>query len=163
MDRMRVGIYIRRPTFISSKHLRETLVVKGNKVWYWEDVWVGHSSLWVRFPHFFNLSSSLNSCIESLVSWDSTSSFSWKLGLHRNLSDLESMEFASLLSTIKKIPLQGEGSDYKVWVKESSGCFSCHSFFNFLLESMANAMDDHWIFNWKVGIPSKSNFGLGGF
>ena len=80
----------------------------------------------------FCLSSTHNSYIEPLVSRDPVGSTSWNLGFHRNLNDLEFNKFVSLVSLIENFVLQVDGVDYKVWLKESPGCFSCHSFFNFI-------------------------------
>ena len=91
----------------------------------------------------------------SLISRDYVASNSWNLGFHRNLNDLESNEFASLMSLIENFSLQDNDVDYRVWLKESLGCFSCHSFFNFILESVSNTVDESWKFIWKDDIPSK--------
>ena len=64
----------------------------------------------------------------------------------------------SLMSVLDNIQLQGVENDYRIWLRDSSGIFSCQSFFKYIIDSMHYVVDDRWRFIWKEGIPSKVKF-----
>lgn len=85
-------------------------------------------------------------------------SFFWNLGFRKNVNDLEAVEFSSLISIIENFLLSFDGSDYRIWSKESSCCFSAQSLFNALLEPFfPNVGASCWkvIVAWKFDILAK--------
>ena len=128
---------------------------KGNNIRFWEDIWVGDSSLASRFPRLYSVSCNNNALISSLVSWNSCDSFSWDLQFCRNFIDREVGEFSNLMDIVCNARLIRIESDSRSWMGEKSGLFSCKSFFHMLINFLGDCnFVPHNIIR-KVGIPPK--------
>ncbi|KAM7477856.1 hypothetical protein LguiA_026069 [Lonicera macranthoides] len=93
--------------------------------------------------------------IQSIISWFSHSSYSWGLTFSENFNDREGDEFISLLNSIDTIRFNHEVSDKRIWVGQSSGEFSCKSFFDILSYPSSNLIFPQFSIIWKGGIPTK--------
>jgi len=119
--------------WIDFMHNIKLVVGVGDKIRFWEDVWVGNSPLKDLFPRIFNLSCNQNMSIQSVSSW--SPSFSWDLTFRRNLNDREIIEFSAMMELIQGVSLNQNYPDKRSWMALSSGIFSCKSFFDVLTQS----------------------------
>lgn len=96
-----------------------------------EDAWREEVPFSIRFPRLYKLSLVHNAPISYFASSHSYL-HSWDLKLFRNLNERECVEFASLMSLVEGVFLRSSISDQRKWIADSSGVFSCKSFFEAL-------------------------------
>ena len=107
-------------------------VGNGNKVRFWEDIWLGKNSLEVLFPSLFRLSILKSRSI--LEFFDQSSlpfgvSTSWNFYFSCNLLDREIFLLQELLESLERKRLCTGVQDRRDWLANSSGIFSCKSAF----------------------------------
>ncbi|KAM7480816.1 hypothetical protein LguiB_005399 [Lonicera macranthoides] len=127
----------------------------GNSIRFWEDIWVGDSSLASLFPRLYSISRNINSSIASVIRWHHHDFYSWDLEFRRNLHEREIGEFSELLGLIYHSKVSRTVRDSRYWVGEKSGIFSCKSFFHLLINSPQDPIFVPHKFIWKTGIPPK--------
>ena len=127
----------------------------GNNTRLWEDHWVGQSSLASLFPCLYRFSCNNNALISSVISWNSSNTFSWDISFRRDPNDREISDFLGLLSIINDAPLDSRERDKRLWVGEKSGSFSCKSFFELLIDFLNDDIFVPHKLIWKTGIPPK--------
>lgn len=86
-------------------------VGSGERIRFWEDVWVGEASLGSSFLNHFRFSSKVNVSFNSIVLWKSSRNYSWSISFRRNLNDNQLMEFLLLSAIIDYFPLSNSSED----------------------------------------------------
>ncbi|KAK9266383.1 hypothetical protein L1049_027285 [Liquidambar formosana] len=129
-------------------------VGKGDRVRFWEDHWRGDASFCSLFPRLYRLSLAHNASISSMVSIESQS-FRWDFKFFRNLNERESSNLASLLNILEGFSLSLFIPVKRVWIADSSGVFSCKSYFEKLIGSshILSCFPSDLI--WKARVPLK--------
>ncbi|GMI90228.1 hypothetical protein like AT4G29090 [Hibiscus trionum] len=110
--------------------LRKNLGIKignGKNIKFWSDIWLGDTSLQVRFPRIFALATN-KLCYIADVGRRGPSGWSWEIQLRRNVFDWERLQWADLLNCLNSVPIQGLEHDWIQWRGSTDGCFSVKSF-----------------------------------
>lgn len=71
------------------------VISKGNQISFWNDVWLGESSLSSRYPKLSRITSNRNAFISEIIS-SSEFGISWNLSFSRDLHSFESNSLSSL-------------------------------------------------------------------
>lgn len=96
---------------------------------------ISESSFESLFPHFYHLSLSHNTFIESFASFSSSRSISCNRNFLRNLNGRECLKSSSLMSILNNVVLDPLQLDKRCWVIDFSCVFPCKSFFCSLVEN----------------------------
>ena len=115
---------------------------KDDKIYFWTDLWVGENTLAYTFPELFscatNQESKVIECMErkgDQISRGPT--------LRRNLKEVESSQFCSMLAILGSVFIPKEGKDRRIWTASSDGLFSM-SFFFFLMSEVVVESHSFW-------------------
>ena len=133
-------------------------VGNGNKVRFWEDVWVGENSLKAMFPSLFRLSTLKSRPISefyNLASLPPEGNACWNLHFTRNLLDREIDQFIALLQLLETKRVCSTVEDRREWIVESSGVFSCKSAFIWMRKDNSLPVNLPAKIIWKLPIPVK--------
>ncbi|KAM7516657.1 hypothetical protein LguiA_006240 [Lonicera macranthoides] len=126
-----------------------------NSMRFWEDKWVGNSSLASLYPRLYNISCNLNNSIVSVIRWHHQDSFSRDLEFRKKLYEREIGEFLTLLGLIFHSKVSRTERDSRYWVGKKLGIFSCKSLFHLLINSPQDPIFVPHNFIWESVIPSK--------
>ncbi|KAL4179299.1 hypothetical protein AMTRI_Chr13g119350 [Amborella trichopoda] len=105
----------------------------GNRVRFWEDLWIDCSSLKDRFPLLYSISN----CKESMIVNEMTlsgNSRDWNPSFRRSLSDEELLQFSTLSSELHGVFLSLSGMDSMIWTPSASRRFTVASFYRVLVD-----------------------------
>ena len=121
----------------------------GEKVRFWEDVWVGCSNLKSLFPRLFSLSLIQGQKVEEVGVWDDIE-WRWTLSWRRSRFEWESLLVNELVSHISRANVRKDVEDTLVWKSDESGVFSVSSAYECLAKSERGPQQE--VFNqlWKV-------------
>ncbi|XP_062075930.1 uncharacterized protein LOC133780066 [Humulus lupulus] len=133
-------------------------VGKGDRIQFWEDVWLGDDSLKSQFPDLFLVSMAKNCVIKDLAVLDgegSVGAIGWKFRFRKNLFDREVSIFALLLHMLQVVALLSILEDRRNSIPDTSGVFNCKSAFHFLTYAHLGPELD-WAKNlWRSFAPYK--------
>jgi len=87
---------------------------RGDKVRFWEDVWVGESSLKTLFQRLFSLSVNQKNKVEEVSVWKG-SVWRWGLQWRRDKFEWESEMEANLMEHIARVSVKREIHYVQVW------------------------------------------------
>uniref|UniRef100_A0A803PJL9 Uncharacterized protein n=1 Tax=Cannabis sativa TaxID=3483 RepID=A0A803PJL9_CANSA len=110
-------------------------VGKGDRIRFWEDVWIGDTSLKSDFPDLAVISKAKNASIwELVVDEGLPGDFvrSWNFKFRRNLLDRGVPTLISLVQRLEHIKLLNVDVDIRLWKPDPGGIFSCKSAFGWL-------------------------------
>ena len=119
----------------------------GNKVSFWDDTWVGDSSLKTQFWEVYEICQQQH-CVVSQV-WDG---FNLKLTFNRCVEAVFMERWHDLIRVISNMTISNE-VDHPVWVLESSGIYSVQSFYNMI--NWGGVSTPMWNFFWKIVVPHR--------
>ncbi|CAL9004181.1 unnamed protein product, partial [Prunus brigantina] len=131
-------------------------VGNGEKIRFWEDLWLKEGILKDLFPRLSSLSRRRNQSISNLVNIHEVP-LSWDFDFRRNLSEAEISEVVLLLDILGKVRLNNSRSDRRSWEIEDHGSFSCKSFRSFLLSTTKEVFPPSTSI-WKAKTPPKIQF-----
>jgi len=94
----------------------------GDKVKFWEEVWVGSTDLKSLFPRLYSLSLNKGQTVGEVGVWVN-SKWRWNLGWRRNRFEWESAKEANLLMLLNGAIMKENVKDVQVWGKEVTGLF----------------------------------------
>ena len=133
-------------------------VGNGNRVRFWEDIWLGENSFQSLYPSLFRIST-LKSCpISHFMDHSSPRSIAainWNFHFSRNLLDREIIQVQDLLHNLEMHRWNTGVEDTRYWLSDPSGIFSCKSAFDWLSRdpSLTECYSAKCI--WKLSIPTK--------
>ena len=104
---------------------------RGDKVRFWEDVWIGNSSLKSLLYRLFSLSVNQEQKIEDVGEWEGTD-WRWRLEWRRDKFEWESELEANLLECILRANINKNISDIPVWGEEELENYSVNIAYNHL-------------------------------
>ena len=130
------------------------MVGNGQKVRFWEDVWLQDRPFSLTFPRLYRLSRFCNTTIASLAS-PNTFPVSWDFGFRRSLNDEEVGELSVLLVLLERVNLNSARADTRSWNLETSGFFSSKSFYKFLIDNSSDPAFLPASLIWKSKVPLK--------
>ncbi|XP_073059743.1 uncharacterized protein [Primulina eburnea] len=85
----------------------------------------------------------------------SSNNFQWDVRFRRNLNEAEIDELSDLLGVLDTIRLERGSDDYRVWLGDSSGCFSVRSFYNSFFPVTDFSLFPYHNNIWKIPVPHK--------
>ena len=94
----------------------------GDKVRFWEDVWVDKSNLKTAFPRLYSISLDQGHKVGEVGVWED-SEWQWRLSWKRNRFVWEYQQEEQLLRNLLNVKLNREVQDKRVWKGKESGCF----------------------------------------
>lgn len=99
------------------------LVSKGNRTFFWKDLWLGDLPLMVRFPRLFRASRNKEALVQDMFCVGHRN-ISWQFDFMRELRAFELVSVNDLLAQLGEFPLDLDSDNDLVWVGDSSGIFS---------------------------------------
>ena len=109
-------------------------VGRGDKVRFWEDVWVGNSNLKTSYPRLFSLSLNQGQKVDEVGAWDDLV-WRWSLTWRRSRFEWESLLESELVNYISRVSFRKDEEDSQIWKSDESSCFSIRSAYEFLAKS----------------------------
>jgi len=110
----------------------------GDKVKFWEDVWVGNSNLKSLYPKI----------LEEVGEWEDEV-WRWRLGWRRARFEWESVLEAKLTIHISTTMLSKEEKDIQVWGNDEKGCFTINAAYEYLAKHERGSRLDVYETLWK--------------
>uniref|UniRef100_A0A803QNN3 Reverse transcriptase zinc-binding domain-containing protein n=1 Tax=Cannabis sativa TaxID=3483 RepID=A0A803QNN3_CANSA len=133
-------------------------VGNGATIRFWEDIWIGETTLRSRFPDLAVVSKAKNMSIKDLVAIEGEVGncvASWNFKFRRNLMEREMPNLIVLLQLLEHIRLLNISEDIRLWKPDPGGIFSCKSAFSWFT-SNHNSGELFWTKTlWKSRCPSK--------
>lgn len=108
------------------------IVGKGDKIRFWEDIWVKNVALAHRFPLLYRVLNADNESITTVRNEEPfirTGGFSWDLKFLRNLNERELEHISELIMMLHSIRFCSAVEDRRSWRIEGSKKFTCKSIF----------------------------------
>ena len=122
---------------------------RGDKVRFWEDVWVGNNNLKTLFPRIFSLSLNQEQRVEEVGEW-LESVWRWNISWRRIRFEWETSLETELLLHISQARLVREQTDVQVWEYDDSGLFSVNSAYACLAKHHSSCQHDVFKYLWKI-------------
>jgi len=120
-----------------------------DKVKFWEDVWVGNSSLKSMYLRLYSLSLNQGQKVEEVGEWvDSV--WWWCLRWRRARFEWESMLEAKMVTHLSTTNLCREEKDVQVWGNDEVRCFSMNSAYECLTKQGRGPHSDVFKYLWKA-------------
>ncbi|XP_062085609.1 uncharacterized protein LOC133791706 [Humulus lupulus] len=110
-------------------------VGRGDRIRFWEDVWIGDSSFKLKYPDLFRVSEAKNYLIKDVVVGEeinSSEGLCLDFRFRRNLFDWEIPSLVELFNLIKFVDLPQILEDKRIWIPDTSGVFNCKTAFQSL-------------------------------
>ena len=95
----------------------------GDKIRFWEDMWVGNSKLKTLFPRLFSLSLNQGHKVEEVGGWEG-SVWRWTLSWRRGRFEWETLMESELGDLISRVTVMKNEKDTLVWSSEATRCFT---------------------------------------
>ncbi|XP_026420154.1 uncharacterized protein LOC113316148 [Papaver somniferum] len=130
------------------------IIHSGQQISFWNDLWIGNTSLSGAFPLLYKICRNKRATLADMITIES----SWKFDFKRCMTDIEALEFTSLLVLIGDSPLVLDAlPDTRRWSLNTTGIFSVKSLYSKMIE--AKGVDNFPAqFIWKSEIPPKVKF-----
>lgn len=139
--------------------LIEIKVGKGVKLRFWEDIWIGDSSLEQRFQSLYRIARSHNMVIPEIrrnETYITEGYYSWDFKFIRNLNEREMGQSSDMIILLDSARFCEVVQDKRIWSSESIGLFSSKSCFKTLCTDERSTPFQHYNFIWKSKTPFKS-------
>lgn len=133
---------------------------RGNKIRFWEEVWLGNLSLRETFPRLFSMSEDRGKVIGNLGEWRGEI-LEWNLNWQRIFFSWEVAELDELTNLLQSVTISRVTDDTWVWFVDNSMQFSSFSAYRILQSkfgsSVTNSGEDGFSFKhfWKSKVPKK--------
>jgi len=121
----------------------------GDKVRFWEDVWVGRTNLKTLFPRLYNLSLNQGQRVEEVGVWEG-SEWRWALRWRRERFEWEASLESDLGCHIANVYVIRNVNDVQVWRSGESECYTVRSAYEFLVEAESGPQVEVFKHLWKV-------------
>jgi len=121
----------------------------GDKIRFWEDVWVGNSKLKTLFPRLFSLSLNQGHKVEEVGGWEG-SEWRWTLSWRRGRFEWETLMEAELDVLISRVKVMKDEKDPLLWSSEAPGCFTVSSTYKCLVKTVRGPQIEVFKYLWKA-------------
>jgi len=121
----------------------------GDKIRFWEDVWVGNSKLKTLFPRLYSLSLNQGHKLEEVGEWEG-SIWKWSLRWRRGRFEWETSIEAELEGLIARVKVKKDEKDALEWRSEANGCFTVSSAYECLVSATRGPQIDFFKHLWKT-------------
>jgi len=121
----------------------------GDRVRFWEDMWVGNSTLKTMFPRLYSLSLNQGQKVEEVGVWED-SAWQWTLRWRRARFEWEIPMEIELGRHISSANVLKEEMDTQVWRGDESWCFSVFSAYECLAKYERSPNIDVFKHLWKI-------------
>jgi len=122
---------------------------RGDKVRFWEDVWIGDTSLKSLFQRLYSLSVYQEYKIEDVGVWEG-SEWKWRLEWRRDRFEWESELEANLFEHIVRADVKKTKNDIRVWGTEELETYSVNVAYKNLSNGTREAYHASFEFIWKA-------------
>ena len=119
----------------------------GNKISFWDDIWVGDSSLKTQFWDVYEICQQQHCAVSEV--WDGST---LKLTFNRCVEAGFLDRWHELIRIISDMPITDE-TDQPIWRLESSGVYSVKSFYNMI--NWGGVSTPIWRKFWKIVVPHR--------
>ena len=89
-------------------------VRNGSRLFSWQDVSCGESSLKAQFPSLFRMTRSMDAMLHGMISWKGNQ-IHWNLSLLRSPNDWQEESACNLLAKLANMEVAPQGNDVIVW------------------------------------------------
>ena len=113
-------------------------VGKGDKIYFWTDLWVGENTLASTFPELFRCATNHEAKVIEYMERKGDC-ISWGHTFRRNFKDVEGSQFHSMLTILGSVFIPREGRDRRIQMESSDGFFLVASF----LSSLSAEVESH--------------------
>jgi len=124
---------------------------KGDKVKFWEDVWIGNQPLKTLFPKLFSISLNQGQRVEKIGVWEE-SGWRWNLKWRRGRFEWEIPMEMDLGMHISRANVSKDEKDAQMWKGDESGCFSVSSAYECLTKYEIGPQLDVFKYLWKIKV-----------
>ena len=132
----------------------------GDKVKFWEDIWIGNSNLKSMYPRLFSLSLNQGQKVEEAGVWIGTV-WQWCLRWRRPRFVWEYELEVEMMRQLSSIKLSREQKDVQVWGNDVGNGFSVNSAYDCLTKQGRGPHSEVFINLWKVkAFPSFGDFSV---
>jgi hypothetical protein len=121
---------------------------KGDKIMFWEDVWLGNTPLKLQFPSLYNFSKDPEALVE-----DYYDSNGWDINFRRTLTVEEAEQRSALFEKLQEVCLEPSASDEVNWALDKSKSFTTKSLYRFISHGGVCVADSRSI--WRTKLPLK--------
>ena len=135
-------------------HNTRKQVGAGSHTLFWEDLWVGDSTLANQFPRLFRLNSNPHGMVDSFGFWEGKKwlwSFNWK----REFRPMDVDEWLKLQLLLDRVVFNPHQPDSYVWAPHKCGIFSVKSFTYELAKSDPTSHQTHFKSLWRGLVPHR--------
>ena len=121
----------------------------GDKVKFWEDVWIGNNSLQSLYPRLFTLSLNQGLKVNEVGEWVDAE-WQWNLRWRRDRFEWESLLETKLLHYISQVRLSREQRDVLTWGGKEAGSYTVSLAYEFLAKRASNPHQEVFKPLWKI-------------
>jgi len=121
----------------------------GDKVRFWEDVWVGNSTLKTLYPRLYSLSLNQGQKVEEVGVWDDLE-WRWTLNWRRSRFEWESDLEYELGNLISGVRVRKDVEDTLLWKSSKDGMFSVSAAYECLSKPERVPKKEVYTLLWKV-------------
>jgi hypothetical protein len=102
-------------------------IKKGDRIRFWEDVWMGDTPLKLQFPDPYSFCNDTEALVEDLYDV-----YGWDIGFRRTLTVREAEQRNLLLDRLQEVVLDPYSSDEVEWALDKSKSFTTKSLYKFI-------------------------------
>lgn len=124
----------------------------GDKILFWQDLWVGDNTLADQFLHLLYYA---KDCLAKVGDYMELNEgqVGWCPVFRRNVTELEEEQLMELLHSLSNLQIIEGVPDRRVWTLAKDGRFSVSSFFYSFLQSTGSS--NLWTSLWKIKAPPR--------
>jgi len=121
----------------------------GEKVNFWEDVWIGNMNLKSLFPSLFSLSLDQGLMVSEVGEWVGAA-WRWNLRWRRDRFEWETPLETNLVQLLSRVSLLRDQKDVQTWGCDGSGSFSVHSAYECLVKEIRSPHQEVFEYLWRI-------------
>ena len=121
-------------------------IQNGEQTRFWEDKWLGNTSLKLQYPNLYNLGYDKHDTVHKVLSTTPLN-----VSFRRNLQGNNLRDCLQVVSKVADVELV-QGSDIGIWTLQQNGLFSVHSMYLALMDDNILPINRSL---WKLKIPLK--------
>ncbi|XP_068504156.1 uncharacterized protein [Phaseolus vulgaris] len=122
---------------------------RGDKVRFWEDVWIGDTTLKSLFPRLYSLSANKEQKVEDVGMWEGLD-WKWRLGWSRDIFEWESKLEEFFSQHLGGADVKQNKDDVRVWGEENLERYSVNAAYKSLLVGCGGTYHATFEYLWKA-------------